>query len=163
MYIWSKYTFFTGWSLKGEQVISYLRALVCYCSFDPDLSVIANFYKYQNVFQCKSPNIESLLWKTIMMAFYLPSHCSTINVHSPEPLVLLHRSGVLSFYCWHGFSFEFLYMFDVWMMKNLLYWSIVYVKELIQFFFTVSIKFCDESGLAISKLCKTNTLASISH
>ena len=167
MYIWSETIFY--WLVliykqkKGEQVIPYLRALVCYCSLDPDLSDIANFYKYQKVFQCKSLHIESLLRKTIMMTFYLPSYCSTINVHSPEPLVLLHRSGVLSVYCWLGICFEFLFMFDVCIMENTTLLVNCIRKRVKCIFFAVSIKFCDESGLAISKLYKTNTLACISH
>ena len=41
-----------------------------------------------------------------------------VIVHSPVPLVLLHRSGVLSVYCWHGFCFEFLNKFDECMMEK---------------------------------------------
>ena len=56
---------------------------------------------------------------------------------------------VLSVYCWHVFCFGFLYRFDVCMIEKTTVLVICIHKRVKSNVFAVSIKFCDESGLAI--------------
>ena len=57
-----------------------------------------------------------------------------------QNMVLLHKSGVLSVYCWHGFCFEFLYKFDVCMIEKATVLFICTLKRVKYIVFGVSIK-----------------------
>ena len=82
---------------------------------------------------------------------------STMNVHSPKPWDTKHgvTHAVLSVYCWHVFCFGFLYKFDHWCVYDWKNYCIGYIcihKRVNSIDLAVSIKFCDESGLAILSL-----------
>ena len=124
-----------------------------YCRFDMVLNIsIVNIYKYQNVFK----SIPALSWlgKTILMPNYWLSRSSlrwmsaVLNCEIWN-MVLLSTFGLL-LTC---FLFWIFYKFEVCMIgKNYCILTVFLIcihKQVKLIIFTVSIKFCDESGLAI--------------
>ena len=129
-------------------MISYPRTLVCYCRFDTVFIFIVNSYKYQKVSKRTPANIVSWLGKTILMPNYWPSRSvlrwmSVVRNREIRNMVLLSTFDLM-LTC---FLFWFLYK---WLKKShtlFINWMPKWVKSIV---FAVSIKFCGESGLAIS-------------
>ena len=136
-------------------MISYPRTLVRYCRFDTVFIFIVNLNKYQNAFKSLLANIVSWLWKTILMPNYWPSRSvlrwtSVVRSREIINMVLLSTFGLLLTFC---FCFGSLYKFDVCIIGKTTVLFICIHKRVKSIVFVVSIKFCDESGLAIFYSC----------
>ena len=131
-------------------MISYPRTLVCYWRFDTVFTFIVNLYRYHNVFKSILPaNVVNWFGKAMLM----PNYWLSRSALSPKPSVRYETWGfsVLSIYCWHVFCFGFLYKFDVCMIGKTIVLVIFIHKRVKSIVFAMSIKLCDESGLAILK------------
>ena len=132
-------------------MISYPCTLVCYCRFDTVFIFSVNLYWYQNVFKSIPTNIVSLFGKTILMPNNWPSH-SVLRWMSVVRNLEIRNMVLL---CWHVFVLDFFAsLMCVWLEKTTVLFICIH-KRVKSIVFATSIKFCDESGLAI---LNTNTV-----